>query len=160
MDFFDLIRQGKVEAVVAAISDSPNLISDKDKKGFPPLILASYSDQFEITKLLLEKGADVNALDVAGNTALMGVSFKGYTKIAELLIQKGAEIDIQNLNGATALIYAATFGRIEIAKLLVTSGADKTIKDKRGNTAFMHAEFQGVPAVSYTHMTLPTTPYV
>jgi len=54
----------------------------QDEKAYTPLIIACYNNQYEAAKLLLNAGANINAADYGGNTALMGASFKGYVKIA------------------------------------------------------------------------------
>jgi ankyrin repeat protein len=148
MDFFELIRWGEIDDVKQMVEANRSILSVTDPKGYPPLILASYNEQYVITEYFLNQGAEVDAIDAAGNTALMGVCFKGYKEIAVLLLEHGADVNIQNLNGATALIYAATFGQTEIAKLLLERGADKTLRDIRGNTAYTHAKFQGVPQLA------------
>ena len=54
---------------------------------------------------LLENGADINAQDASGNTALMGVCFKGGLAMADMLIDKGANLNTQNGTGATAVFF-------------------------------------------------------
>ncbi|UWX56646.1 ankyrin repeat domain-containing protein [Maribacter litopenaei] len=93
--------------------------------------MATYYNQLEITQFLLESGADINARDAAGNTALMGVCFKGFFEVAKILIENGAKIDVQNTMGATALIYSVMFNKFDIAKLLLDEGADKGIRDRK-----------------------------
>jgi len=85
--------------------------------------MATYSAQYEVTQYLLAAGADVNAQDTAGNTALMGVCFKGHTALAELLIAHGADVNIKNKTGGTALSFAKQFGQVEMAKTLAANGA-------------------------------------
>ena len=114
-----MIRWGEIEEVKQMVEAEPRLLAVRVPKGYPPLILASYNEQYEITKYLLDRCAEVDAQDTAGNTALMGVCFKGYQEIATLLLEYGANVNVQNYNGATALIYAATFNQTEIAKLLL-----------------------------------------
>lgn len=114
-----------------------------DEKGYTPLIIACYNNQYKAAKLLLDAGADVNSQDHGGNTALMGVAFKGYSDIAELLINYGADLNIQHGNGGTALMFAAMFGRNDILKILSSHGADKTRLDIRGLSVFDLAVQQG-----------------
>ncbi|MEQ9443086.1 MAG: ankyrin repeat domain-containing protein [Cyclobacteriaceae bacterium] len=147
MDFFELIRNGELENIKQLVTADPGLLEARDARGFPPLVLASYHEQYDTTKYLLEAGADVNVQDAAGNTALMGICFKGYPTIAALLLEHGADVNKQNANGATALIYTATFGQNEIARMLLDHGADKTLQDQRGNTATDHAKMQGAPGM-------------
>jgi hypothetical protein len=117
-----------------------NIINTKNKSGFPPMVIAAYNEQYEMTQWLLEQGAEVDQRDSAGNTALMGICFKGYEDIADLLLMYKSDINAQNTNGSTALIYALTFGQMGMFKFLLKKGADKRIKDGSGNTALMHAE--------------------
>jgi len=62
-------------------------VNHRDLKGYTPLIIACYNNQLEAAKLLINNGANLDAADEGGNTALMGVSFKGYIEIAQLLIE-------------------------------------------------------------------------
>lgn len=143
MDFFDLIRSGKLEEIKLRVEADSSLISKKDDKGFPPLIMACYTSQNDVAKFLLETGADLNAQDAADNTALMGVSYKGILDIASILIEQGADVNIQNSQGYTALMFAAMFNQEEIIRLLIQHTADILITDSSGKTASDHAEFKG-----------------
>ena len=102
------------------------------------MIFATYLGHVDLVDLLLRHGADVNARDAAGNTALMGVCFKGHLEIARILIEHGTDVNAQNSMGATALIYAATYGHSEIVKVLLSHGAAISPKDKEGKTALDH----------------------
>ena len=74
-------------------------------------------------KLLLMRGANINARDNVGGTALMDASAYGETGIASALLDKGASIDARNRDGYTALMWAANNGQIVVAKLLIDKGA-------------------------------------
>ena len=113
-----LIQQGNIEAVKEIIASQPEAIHSKDEKGFPALVFAVYFNQPEITKLLIEKGADLEARDVLGNTALMGAAFKGNKAMVEILIASGADVNAVNNNQMTAADYATKYGHEEILKLL------------------------------------------
>ncbi|MBI4823896.1 MAG: ankyrin repeat domain-containing protein [Nitrospirae bacterium] len=69
-------------------------------------------------KSLLQHGADVNAKDNNGNTALMYAAVGGHTEIVQTLLNKGANVNAKNNFGNTALIYAVKNGRTEIVSLL------------------------------------------
>ena len=83
----------------------------------------------------LTAGADVNARDNKGWTALMYVVDKGYVLLVEPLLQAKSDPDIRAPDGATALFMAVAHGHSEIIPLLMKAGADPTIKGPKGKTA-------------------------
>ena len=85
------------------------------------------SGRLEITKLLIERGADINAKRNRGGTALMTASGYGQLEITKLLIERGADINAKDNNDQTACMLAAWRGRIETVKLLIDKGADINI---------------------------------
>ncbi len=56
----------------------------------------SEGETLEVVKLLLEKGADVNAANEHGITALHGAAFKGANKAVQLLVDRGAKLDAKD----------------------------------------------------------------
>ena len=58
----------------------------------------------EIVQALIDKGADVNAKDKKGATALMLASQKGYKEIVQLLITKGADVNAKIIEHVDAHI--------------------------------------------------------
>ena len=65
----------------------------------------------------LEAGADVNAVDETGNTALHHVVDKGFDRVVELLVERGARLDATNDRGMTplALVTRRRRGNLEAA---------------------------------------------
>jgi ankyrin repeat protein len=59
----------------------------------------SMADAPEAIQICLEHGADVNAVNDDGYTALHGASFRGAVNVVELLVAKGARMDIKNKEG-------------------------------------------------------------
>lgn len=64
------------------------------------------------TRIVLEKliksGANVNAQDNNGTTALMGYAGDGNIETCKLLLKHGAKVDIKDKKGLTAVDYACT----------------------------------------------------
>jgi ankyrin repeat protein len=84
---------------------------------------------------LLDAGADINALDEHGQTALMNAAHRGDVELTQLLIQRGAELDHAAKYRLTALMLAVINNRTEVVRLLVAAGADRTIEGSKGSFA-------------------------
>ena len=90
-------------------------------------------------EILLDAGADINALGSGDKTPLNEAVFPGRKAAAELLIRRGASLEIGDCDGFTPLIWAAYLGNLEMATLLVENKAQVDARDKGGNTALMEA---------------------
>jgi hypothetical protein len=60
----------------------------------------------EAVGLCLERGADVNAVNSMGITAVIGAANRGSNDILELLVKKGAMLDVKDKQGRTPLVWA------------------------------------------------------
>jgi ankyrin repeat protein len=56
----------------------------------------------EAVRVLVEAGADVNAVNEADFTALHGAAFRGLNEVAQYLVQQGADINARDFRGRTA----------------------------------------------------------
>jgi ankyrin repeat protein len=96
--------------------------------GRTALQAASERGHLNIVKLLLERGAEVNAppSPVAGRTALQAAARGGFGAIVHLLLSMGAQVNAPSARykGITALQGACLQGNLEIVELLLRSGAD------------------------------------
>ena len=91
----------------------------------------------------LEAGANINAKDSDGWTALMRASRNGYKAIVKTLLDKGADVNAKDKEGGTALMWATFKNRTAIVKILIDKGADVNARDNRGSTALMMAAING-----------------
>ena len=82
------------------------------------LFNAARSGDTETIRLLLKKGADINAKDNGGNTALMLAALEGRTDVVKLLLDKGADVNAKNNGDFTALGSARVLGYTPIVQLL------------------------------------------
>src|ERR1051325_3868072 len=89
---------------------SKNKISDL-------MMAASRGDAAEVQSLL-DSGAQIDAQDVFGNTALIYAAAAGHLEIVELLLRYGARADIKNQVGVTAAMRAAAGGFARVAEPL------------------------------------------
>jgi ankyrin repeat protein len=83
-------------------------------------------DRTEVVRILLAAGADVNARDTKGNTALLLCHRN--IKLAELLLQAGAHPNVRNSDSETPLQRA---GSDEMKRLLIKHGAMQGVKTSR-----------------------------
>ncbi len=88
---------------------------------------------------LIDVGADINARNKAGKTALMMVTQRGYEGMAKFLLDAGANINARDKDGQTALHLAAGWSDKYIVKLLLTYGAHINAQDNDGDTALIKA---------------------
>ena len=86
---------------------------------------------------MIENGADVNAKDKDGVSALMLAASLGFIDMIDLLTSKGA-------NTSDALIDAITIGQEDIAKSMIENGADVNAKNKYGFSALTLAASKGL----------------
>jgi ankyrin repeat protein len=80
----------------------------------------------DMVRLLVEKGADIQAADSRGYTAVMRavLSYEpGSSKVVEYLLSLGADLKSKNETGETALSLALRFGETQVAAMLRKAGA-------------------------------------
>jgi ankyrin repeat protein len=86
---------------------------------------------------LLSEGADPNAVQANGTSALMWAVFHGDVVSARRLIENGADVNLVNDFGATALAEAAVLANRDVLELLLDAGADVNAANADGQTALM-----------------------
>ncbi len=83
----------------------------------------------------LAAGAEADARDGRGRTALMYAVDEGYTLLVPPLLKAGADPNLRAPDGATALFIATVHGHTEIVVALMEAGADPSIVGPGGKTA-------------------------
>ncbi len=105
---------------------------------------AAGRDDVEKVRALLEEGADVNATQGDGMTALHRAARTGSLAMAELLIGAGANLEARTRLGEhTPLHVASASGRSGVVALLVAAGADVNSRTTTGATPLHFAAASG-----------------
>ncbi len=107
-------------------------------------MVAAQSGHMEVMEVLLDRGADVNAQNETGQTALIGAASLGDAELVNFLLDRGADPNITNKeSGFTALIAATWSDYPEIVETLLRKGAQVNAKDKFGKTPLKWAREKG-----------------
>lgn len=129
------VDRNDAAAVRKLIAQGVN-VDELEPNGDAPLIMAAYKGYAEVTRLLLEAGADVGALDPGMKaTALHAAAYAGHADTASLLVEHGIDIDRQGpYNGYTALHDAIWQNNVDVARVLIDAGANLHLKANSGQT--------------------------
>jgi ankyrin repeat protein len=98
------------------------VINQRNKGGATSLHIACREGNFEITKILVDNGANVNIVDNEGWSPLMRASLAGNKDIVELLLKNGAKAHLLNSLNETALIHATTSRCVECINKIIENG--------------------------------------
>uniref|UniRef100_T1IU24 Uncharacterized protein n=1 Tax=Strigamia maritima TaxID=126957 RepID=T1IU24_STRMM len=136
--------QGRHE-VVSLLVDRKANVEHRAKTGLTPLMEAASGGYVDVGRVLLDKGADVNAPPVPSSrdTALTIAADKGHYRFVELLLSRGAQVDVKNKKGNSPLWLAANGGHLDVVQLLVSAGADIDSQDNRKVSCLMSAFRKG-----------------
>jgi uncharacterized protein len=92
---------------------------------------------------LLQEGADINATDKLGKTAVVAATYQNEVDTVKALIQEGANINIQDSQLENVILNSGANGNLEIVRLAIKAGADMTITNRFGGTALIPAAERG-----------------
>ncbi len=96
--------QGRHEVVSLLVERQAN-VEHRAKTGLTPLMEAASGGYHEVGKVLISKGADVNASPVPSSkdTALTISADKGHFKFVEFILRHGSFVDVKNKKGNSPL---------------------------------------------------------
>jgi ankyrin repeat protein len=134
---FIAIQKGDNEVVKSLLEE--HNIDIEDSYGRTVLLNSALYGNLSLIHWLLEKGADINHVDINGYTALHFAAQETHTNVVKFLLEHGAIPNIQDKNGNTpawvAIMYWNGGKNFDTLQALINSKADLTLKNKANRAA-------------------------
>lgn len=124
--------------VVEHILDKGADPNARDNFNLTPLLRAVMEGHVEMARLLIRKGADIEAT-YEGNTPLIEATLQKNNELVKLLIEHGAYMEAKTKDGHTAIHVAATNAYVKIVQTLFKAGAEINTRDQKQMTPLMSA---------------------
>lgn len=112
------------------------------------MLTAAAEGKTDEVKSSLEAGAEINAQDGRGRTAVMAATHGNHVETVKVLIKAGADINIQDDRQDNPFLYAGAEGYLEILKLVIDAGPDTKIYNRYGGTPLIPAAEHGYVEVA------------
>ena len=117
--------------------------------GITCLMTAAQNGHLAICRLLIDKGAQLEAKCWDGRTPLHFAALQGHVEIVRLLCDRGADVEALGNDGWRPLHYAAYNGHISVVKELIEErNAEINARTVTGTTALTLARQQNKPDVA------------
>jgi len=110
---------------------------------WPPLNRALFDGNIELTRDLLERGAELTVQAHDDFIPLQAASLGGLTEAIRFLLEQGVDMTAQNTHGLPPLHLASLAGHVEVVRILLEHGADPTTRCPSGRTSLFVASFGG-----------------
>lgn len=149
LDIFEAAALGRTDAVAALLEEDAMRVHAFSPDGFTPLHLAAFFAYPETVMLLLEHGAEPNAVakNLSTVTPLHSAAAGRSLDVLRMLLMHGANPNARQQGGFTALHAAAIQGDVNMVRLLIGRGALPAAASDDGKTALQMAEEKGNTAV-------------
>jgi len=140
---WNAVSSGNVARVTQLLDSGVDVnVSLDDRRGAVPLHLAAERADATTVKLLLQRGAAVNARNASGDMPLHNAVLRNSLNGARVLLDRGAEINAAGSRG-TPLGMAARAGSDAMVDLLLSRGAEATAVARNGDTLLHEAAKSG-----------------
>jgi ankyrin repeat protein len=144
---------GNLEMVRGLLDADPasakSRLRSRDGTGMTALHLATWGGHAEVVRLLLARGADVNARDGGGNTPIALAARWGQPELMDILLAAGADASMRDDQGRTLLHHAAQYGHIEVMQSLLRHGFDVNVQSRVGTPLHCAASGRRLEAARY-----------
>lgn len=134
-----LIQAGDRDAALEMIAAGTD-VNAAQGDGTTPLHWAIYKIDVDLTRALLDHGAEPDVMNNYGSSPLAEAVKVADPRLVEMLLDAGSDVEVPNQEGQTALMLAARAGALDVAEFLVSHGADVNAREHwRGQSALMWA---------------------
>ncbi len=133
------VGQGQTARTETLLKAGANVNARHPPLNLSPLLVASELN-FDMVKLLVARGAEVNVSDRDGVTPLMRAVALRDLRMVTLLLDANAQINSKDHRGHTALTHAVLRSDAPILKLLIDRGADVDVVAAMGTTPWSIAQ--------------------
>jgi ankyrin repeat protein len=132
-DIHEAAKTGDLERLKEILREDPSLINSPDKDKMTPLHHAVDAGKLEAASLLINMGADVNAINFKKETPLHIAAYEGNTDAVRLLLEHDADLTMREMRDRIPLFLACNWGHdLETVRLLINAGSDVNDKNSRG----------------------------
>lgn len=131
-------KYGNVQIATSILAKVPELVNSRNFSDTTSLHKAVLYNQLDMVKLLLSKGANVNAVDAekqSGIHMMAGIESDRIQKLYTLLIDNGANIDATDIKENTILMNAIKRGNMRLVNILIDGGANVNVLNSDKKTA-------------------------
>jgi uncharacterized protein len=143
----DAAKAGDLAALATALG-SDGAIEERNASAETPLIIAALAGRTDVVLDLIKRGADVNARNDRGMTALHAATYAGDLPAVEALLAAGVPVDeAGNKFKVTPLFVAAEENHIDIVSLLLDRGAAIEQTEAHGYTVLTRSAYKEHDAI-------------
>jgi ankyrin repeat protein len=152
VDVFEASALGELDRLAELLRSRPAAAADRSADGFTPLHLAAYFGKIDAVRILLDIGADANAVGTGWmrGTAVHSAVSARHRTVVGVLLDAGADANARQSGGWTPLHGAAHNGDRGTTELLLAHGADPSALDDDGRSVLDHANATGDEATIET----------
>ena len=147
LDVFESAAFGELDRLTHVLDEDPTRATMYSADGFTALHFAAFFGQTDAGRLLLDRGADVDARGRGWmtGTPLHSAASRSHEDVARILLDAGADPNLRQSAGWTPLHSAAHNGVAGFVSLLLSHGADPTATNDEGTSVLGMAEENGNP---------------
>ena len=148
LTYSDWAETATVESLSKLLDYDRTIVSAVGPYGSLLHRLARFNADPAVVALLLDRGADIQAVDLFGQNALFKAASGTSPEMVALLVERGIPVDAKNVGGETALFLAARYSDPAVVSMFLELGADPRGEEYGAYTALHSAAGNRNPEVA------------